>query len=316
MSGMFWEERKPSQAKTLLELVTLTILSLLYAMTVALGVFSWFSESPEDMGFDESLQDALDHYYPDQVAPPRWTYGIWLVIFAWQAGWILHAWSFTVRPTKQRTIHRGLYPTYMLVCALNIGWLYSFCNEQPELTVGLAAVLVLALGICVAFVVRRLYKIYPTLKFFQRADMGMTQIFAVNGLLLYLVWAIINTLLILGNILINSADVHVKTTTTIILSLVASLSLSYFVLENTILDRYLRYTVTVYPAIIWYMAGIVAENSDSIQDDGSERNNLCMIGLTVMAGVLFLLRVVLLVLFQFFRPVTEYEDSFEDIIPN
>ncbi len=314
--AMLWEHRTPSPAKTLCELLALATISLLCALNVAFGVYAWFGESPKDLGFEESLQDAFHRYYPAQIAPPWWNYGIWFAIYAWQAAWILHAWSFTVRPNKPRTIYPGLYPTYILACGLNIGWLYSWCNMHPELSMALMGLLVLALGISVALVVRYLYKIHPTLKFFQERDLVLTHILTVNGLMLYVAWAVVNTLLVLGYLLIEDADLHVKTTTTVVLSLLASLTLSYFILENTILDRYLRYTVTVYPVVIWYMAGIVAENWDSIQEDSTERNNVCMVVLTVIAIVLFALRAVLLTLFLLFRPIREYEETFDDIVPH
>ncbi len=312
---MFWEVRTPSRAKTFCEVFTLSLLSLLYVATVVLGVYAWFGESGE-LGFEETLQDAVDRYYPSQLAPPKWNYTIWLVIYGWQTVWILHAWSFTVRLRKPRTIYPGLYPTYMIVCALNIGWVYSWCTMHPELSMALMGILVLALGICITLVLRYLYKISPTLKYFQSQDIWLTRIVTVNGLVLFVVWAVISMLLNLGYLLVNDADVHPETTTTIILSLLASLTLSYFILENTILDRFLRFTVTVYPAVIWYMAGIVAENWDSIKEDATERNNLIMVVFTVVAVVLFLVRVLLLVLFAFFRPVSEYEESFDDIIPH
>lgn len=44
-----------------------------------------------------------------------------------------------------------------------------------------------------------------------------------------------------------------------------------FILENTLLDKYVRFIVSIYPVVIWALAGVFAENYDA---EEPSRNNI------------------------------------------
>ena len=137
----------------------------------------------------------------------------------------------------------------------------------------------------------------------------------LNSLVMYATWAVITTLLSSGHFLQEDADVHVDTTATVILSLIASICIAYFLLENTILDRFLRYVIAVYPVVIWTLAGMIADRWDSMRDDITERNNLIILSLSCVAMILFVLRLVLLIVFFFQRRIDEYDEGWEETVP-
>ena len=137
----------------------------------------------------------------------------------------------------------------------------------------------------------------------------------LNSLVMYATWAVITTLLSSGHFLQEDADVHVDTTATVILSLIAAICIAYFLLENTILDRFLRYVIAVYPVVIWTLAGMIADRWDSMRDDITERNNLIILSLSCVAMILFVLRLVLLIVFFFQRRIDEYDEGWEETVP-
>ena len=141
----------------------------------------------------------------------------------------------------------------------------------------------------------------------------VTRILVLNGLVAFSAWTTFVTLLNLGTVLQEKAGVHVDTSSTIILSLLGSIVFSYFLLENTILDRFLRHIFMVYPVMIWCLVGVMVQHWSL--ERMTERNHLFPLVLVSVFGLLIVSRIVLLLVFAFVRPVPEYEKG-HDTIPS
>lgn len=132
------------------------------------------------------------------------------------------------------------------------------------------------------------------------------------GTVAYATFSIIITLYALGAVLVKNAAVAEETVSTILLSLLSSLLVTYFLLENTILDRFLRYVFAVYPVVLWTLAGILAETWEGLSSD---RNQLFMLVLTCVTGALILARAILCGSYLCWRPLPDYEKEELEFLP-
>ena len=215
------------------------------------------------------------------------------MIYTWQCLWVIYAWSFVCRPSAPRTIFVGVYFGYILVYILNIAWIFVWGNEEVT---GSSVILIL---FNVVF--------YPLLAFFlSRADgaklydLWLTRILALNGLLFYTTWMTIASLLNLTIAVQYDADYDSSNAAYIALSLLLATVIFYFILENTLFDRFLRYAFAVYPVIIWALSAILAKKWSSNDPSGVNIFTLVLLLITI---VLALIRIVLFILFTVFRPL-------------
>lgn len=236
-------------------------------------------------------------YFYIQVTPAGWAFSIWGVIYTWQGLWIIYAWSFVCRPSVPRTIFTGVYFGYVLVCIANITWIFVWGNELVTVA---AAVLIM---FNIVF--------YPTIAmlafFLARAtsdaklyDVWLTRILVLNGLLFYATWTTIASLINLTAAVQYDADYNGSNAAYISLSLLTATVITYFLLENTLFDRYLRYVFAVYPVIIWALSAVLQKKWNS--DNPSGVNIFTMV-LLIVTVILAVLRIVLFILFTIFRPL-------------
>ena len=231
-----------------------------------------------------------------QITPAGWAFSIWGVIYTWQFLWVIYAWTFVCRPRTPPTIFTAVYYGYVLICILNSSWIFVWGNAEVS---GAAAILILFNLV-----------FYPTIAslafFLSRADgakvydIWLTRILVLNGLLFYATWTTIASLINLAAAVQYDGDVSGSTAAYIALSLLSATVLTYFILENTVFDRYLRYAFAVYPVIIWALSASLAKKYD--RDDPSGVNIFSLV-LLVVTIVLALVRILLFILFTFFRPI-------------
>lgn len=131
-------------------------------------------------------------------------------------------------------------------------------------------------------------------------DLWLTRILALNGLLFYATWTTIASLINLAAAVQYDADYSGSNAAYISLSLLTATVITYFLLENTLLDRYLRYVFAVYPVIIWALSAVLQKKWNSNDPSGV---NIFTLVLLIITVVLAILRILLFVLFMIFRPL-------------
>ena len=75
----------------------------------------------------------------------------------------------------------------------------------------------------------------------------------------------------------------------------------YFALENTVLDRFNRFVVMVYPIIIWGLIGIISKNW-GLQDPNV--TPVITLLLLVLVIILFAARIVMIICFAKYRQIS------------
>ena len=247
-------------------------------------------------------------FFPLQITPAGYTFIIWGFIYTWQAIYLFYVWTFVCRPQMQSTIFTGVYIGHSVVYGTTLIWLYVWGNLE------IVAACVIIILINIAF--------YPTIGMLvvyldrvksqaNKIDVVLTRIIPLNGFCFNATWTTIASLINLTGALEYRGGVDAQDAATISLSLLLVTLVVYFVLENTILDRYLRYVLSVYPVVIWALGGVLSIHWGQEEE---ERNSRFVLALLIIACLMLLARIALLILFTIFRPINDRKSKKQTIV--
>ena len=281
-----------------LHLALLIASTLAFVITVIInGILN--SSGASKFGVKDSIgQIGKDN--PVDILPAGWTFSIWIVIYSWQGAWILYAWTFvfSCRSSAIVPINKAIHALFVLSCALNITWLYLFGNEKFTAAFVLLLLLELTLDAMIGVATYTSYhQARELIDNGQKCDVILTQILLNNGIGIYETWITIAAQVNFAVVLQYVSDTSSSTAAIVALSIILAEMLTWFIAEITILDRFVRYTLTVYPVAVWALAGIISNNWD--KDEASSVLSLVAI---CIAGCLLVIRFVLAVIYHFTRP--------------
>lgn len=293
-----------STSMRILEVVGLSFTSIILLATFITNGLSATSD-PTKFGFKNQTGEISDQYYT-QITPAGWAFTIWGIIYAWQALWVLYGWSFVFRPNFKKTVNPLVYFFYAFANMCNITWIYLWGNLYPQAAFPFIVGIAMFLWTAAMIQVVHLYSLKPhsgsrPLKY----DYYITQLVVVNGLLIYGTWTAIASLINFDVVLSYFASASHATAATVALCILTVELLIYFVLENTLLDRYFRFIFIVYLVVIWALSAVISAHKDNT--DG-RRNFIFTAVLLGIAVLIFVIRIVLWVIFAFFRPLSKVLD--------
>ena len=207
------------------------------------------------------------------------------MIYAWQTLWIIYAWTFTCRPNEPPTIYAGVYVTYSIVNSFNVAWVYIWGNEH----VVAASVILILLDVAFYATIAQLFGYFNRVKAkASKVDTVLTYALPMNGLCFYATWTTIAALINLTAAVQTTTSISDADMATVSLTILLVLLITYFVLENTILDTYgFRNVYSVYPVVIWALTGVLVAQWGK---DGGWRNNSYTLALLLVAVVLFVVK--------------------------
>ena len=136
------------------------------------------------------------------------------------------------------------------------------------------------LEICLNFWITFVFCLYI------RWDLFWNRLLIQNGVALNATWVSIATLLSLASVTTYWAGVNQSTACTIVLSILTCEVLCYFILENFIFERYLRYTFTVWPVFIWALTASLLNNWDP-----SNANSIITAVLLALSSALYIIKI-------------------------
>ena len=292
-------------------------LGLLIASTVAFcatviinAILS--SNIARDVGVKESIgRVARDN--PVDILPATWTFSIWLLIYLWQGLWITYAWVFVFRASAINSVNKWIHALFIISCGFNIAWLFLFGNE--EFTGSFVVLLLLELTLDAMIGVASYTSYHQTQELIengQKWDVILTQVFLNNGISVYETWVTIAVQVNFAVALQYDYDVSRSVASIVALCIILVELGGWFIAEITILDRFVRYTLIVYPVVVWSFAGIIANN----YKEGEASSILAVVAICIACCVL-VARFVLTIVYHLKRPlhttvvvaVTEFEKS-------
>ncbi|XP_038664411.1 uncharacterized protein si:ch211-161h7.5 [Scyliorhinus canicula] len=263
--------------------------------------------------FHQSTGNVSKKYSTD-ITPAAWTFSIWGVIYIWQAGWLVYACSGLCRRDTLAWMPSVLpclfYLVWIINNLLNISWLFLWDRECI-----IAALIFLALITFTSYLIlflsyRALHLQRPWMQKYRKVDLWLVRILVQNGVAVYATWTTVATLINFAIVLTYSGGITTATSGTVSLSILAFkvvydqlliiIFARRFNLENFLFDKYVRYTLTVYPVIIVALSGSVDRNYNTLSPT---RNNIYIAVLLAAACIAFAARVAIVTWRHFKRPL-------------
>ena len=254
-------------------------------------VLNYASRDPTHGPFSHLFGNATtgevsDKFYIE-ITPAGWAFAIWALIYIWQAAWIIYSLTLLCRKDAPNVISPVLLVVYSLASVVNASWIVVWSHEWIQIS----SFLLFAISF---FLYGTLAKSYRTVnlgtKRIPKRDFIATQVLVNNGVALYATWCTIASLLNLAMAITYFHGVDQDVASTISLVILALEVVVWFSLENTILDKFVRYTLSVYPVVIWALSASINKNWDP-----AKRNSIISLILLAVACTLFVTRVVIVV---------------------
>lgn len=255
--------------------------------------------SHEKYGFPYTISNVSEMYFT-QITPANYTFGIWGLIYVCQIAWLVYGWTFFCRKTAVKTISSFTYIAYAIVNLTSIVWIYVWDNLYIKTASGMLFLCAISLYVTLGSAAYYLDSQTSTLTKTDPKDLYATRILVLNSIAIYMTWVTIASLIGLTVVLQYSTNIGAVAAGTTSLTVLGVLVMIYFILENTILDRYLRYVGIVYPVVIWALTGGVVAHWGK---DPSGQNAIITYVLLGASVLLFLVRIILWIVFAKSRPL-------------
>ncbi|KAM8945354.1 uncharacterized protein RCH25_048617 [Pelodytes ibericus] len=239
----------------------------------------------------------ISNKYNTGVTPSGWTFMIWNVIYAWQFFWFGYVLSLICRRSEMGWLYLkpnvfpiAFYAVWILNNVLNIGWLFLWDREHLIPALIFLGAIALTNYIVLFISHRAVFTHGDWLQRQRRVDLWLIRVFVHNGIAVYATWTTIATLLNFAVVLTYNGGYANSTSTTVALAILAFEVIVWFCLENFLFDKYVRYTITVYPVVIVALSGVLNNNYNAMSPDP---NHIFIAVLLAVACALFVARLVL-----------------------
>ncbi|KAG8009478.1 hypothetical protein GBF38_017786 [Nibea albiflora] len=297
-------------AKHNISLVTAILLALL--VFIVTMVFSALA-APGIYPFLASTGNISDEFVT-QITPSGWTFSIWSIIYIFLALVLVFALSGTCRKNAYGYVYcspailpHGFFVTWCLNLGLNTGWLFLWDRRLMPAALAFLILIALTNYIMIFFSCYGLHNYGAWLNKYHKVDLWLHRVLVQNGIAIYATWTTIASLVNLTIVLTNDGNMSQTDAGTLALSVLTVVLFVWFILENSVLDKHVRYILTIYPVVIWALTGVFTKNYDAA---APTRNNIFIAALLAVACTLFVSRVVLVIWKHVKKPF------FKDVSPD
>lgn len=287
--------------------LNITLILMTMATFVLTAIFNALAGSGAGVGsIFESTVGNISDKYDLYITPAGFTFSIWSVIYLWIALMLL----FFIISIFVKTDFGRLYmspqilsPSVTITMSvnfiLNLCWIFVWdrgVNDTNLIIV--AAIFLISIAITnilvIVFMTRNLDRHAHE---FQRGGplfwWGALYRFCLNGLAIYTTWTVIASLINLATALTYSGGVDQRAACLTSLSLLVIIHCTWFILENFVFDRYVRYILTQYLVVIWAVNGIRAEKMEDAAVPQDIKNFI--IAILIIAALTFVIRVAIFI---------------------
>ncbi|XP_070830782.1 uncharacterized protein [Chaetodon trifascialis] len=238
--------------------------------------------------------------YPTDITPAGWTFSIWGVIYTWLTLMVIYLTTYVFRGSwAQCLLPYAFYFSWLSSMVLNITWLVLWDKEMM-----LAALVVLVM-IAVSNYSALFFCCFATdryglwLQTYHRKDLACLRILVQNGLALYTTWTAIASL-INFSVVLQLWGVDRSTAATASLCILFGEVIGWFILENWVLDRWVRNILTIYPVVIVALVGNIWKHFNPADPT---TNAVFTVVLLVLVCVLLVFRVCTVIWRNYRRPL-------------
>ncbi|XP_071769152.1 uncharacterized protein LOC139922519 [Centroberyx gerrardi] len=263
--------------------IVIVLCAVVFMAVIAVNALAGAGKGP----FHSTTGNVSSRYETD-ITPAGWTFSIWGVIYTWLTLMVIYLTTYVFRGSWALCLlPLGFYGSWLASMVMNMIWLLLWDRELIMI-----ALVVLAL-IAVSNYSALVFCCYATdyyglwLQEYHRKDLACLKILVQNGLALYTTWTSIATL-INFSLVLNLWGVAKSTAATGSLCILFAELVGWFILENFVLDRWVRNILTVYPVVIVALVGNITKH---FHPADPSPNSVFMIILLVVTCVLLLVRV-------------------------
>lgn len=240
----------------------------------------------------------LDQYYLD-VTPADWTILLTPLIYIAQGVWLLYGVILSCRQTEEGPMY-ALYPVmppimyvvFSFSLACNVAWLLIWDKQYMEVALVFINLMTCTLYICLVVSVRRLNE-YGSMMMRAKLerDIWIIRLFVQNGLAMYACWGSVAAVFNFAIVLTYRTGLTAKRQevgSTVSLIIFTLEILSWFILDNFVFERLLRYLISPYVVIVTSLVGIITKNFEP-----AKRNSIYCAALLGLAILLTCIKLVL-----------------------
>ncbi|XP_028818342.1 uncharacterized protein LOC114769472 [Denticeps clupeoides] len=283
-------------------LVVLGLSLTVYILVVLLNALAGQGLAP----FLRKTANVSDEYNT-QITPSGWTFSIWGVIYSWLTGMLCYILSTTCRRNSYGYIYcsppvlpYGFFIAWICNMLFNLTWLLLWDRLQMIAAFIFLGLIAFTNYVALFFSCHGLISYGAWLNTYHKADLWLIRVLVQNGLATYTTWTTIATLINLNIVLAYDAGMSQSDAGTVALSILLVEACVWFILENFVFEKHVRYILTIYPVVIIALSGNMTKNYNHA---GPSRNGLFTAVLLALACVLFAARLILVLWRHFKQPL-------------
>nr|XP_020483577.2 uncharacterized protein LOC109978629 [Labrus bergylta] len=213
---------------------------------------------------------------------------------------VLYLTSYVFRGSwAQSLLPYAFYFCWLCNMVMNMIWLVLW-DRDAMLAALVVLILITISNYCALFFCCFATDYYGLwLQTYHRKDLFCLRALVQNGLALYTTWTSIASL-INFSLVLHLWGVDKSTAATASLCILFGEVVTWFILEHWVLDRWVRYILTVYPVVIVALVGNILKH---FNPDDPTPNSVFMVVLLVLACVLLLFRLCTVIWRNYWRPL-------------
>ncbi|KAA8580742.1 uncharacterized protein si:ch211-161h7.5 [Etheostoma spectabile] len=281
-------------AKHKISLVIAIALALIFfIITMVITALAGLGTYP----FLETTSNISDKYIT-QITPAGWTFTIWSIIYIFLASVLVYVLSGICRKNAYGYVYcspailpHGFYVAWCLNLSLNTAWLFLWDRKLMPAALAFLILLALTNYVMIFFSCCGLQNYGAWLNKYHKVDLWLHRVLVQNGVAIYATWTTIASLINLTIVLNYDANMSPTDAATTSLSVLTVVLFVWFFLENFVLDKHVRYILTIYPVVIWAVTGAFTKNNTA----DPTRNNIFTAVLLAVACATFAGRVILVI---------------------
>lgn len=279
--------------------VTIILLSVaVYIVALAINALAGAGKAP----FTESTGE-VSRMYDTEITPAGWTFSIWGVIYTWLLVMLIYILTWLCRRTSSGWMYEilpiGFFLSWIINMTVNIIWLFLWDRGLMVRALIVLALIAISNYLLIFFSCRGLSAHGNWLHQHHLKDLWGIRVLIQNGIAVYATWTTIATLLNFS-IVLHFSEITKTDAATVSLCILLFEVLGWFIVENFVIDRHVRYILTIYPVVIWALIGNISKNYDP---EAPGRNAKFTVGLLVLACLLFVCRVSMVIWKQKKQPL-------------
>ncbi|XP_039900445.1 uncharacterized protein LOC120741530 [Simochromis diagramma] len=247
--------------------IAIVLAVIFYIVTIVLSALAALGKHP----FLSTTANISDEFVT-QITPSGWTFTIWSIIYIFMGSGVLYVFAGIFRKYTPAAL------AFLILIALtNYAVIFFSCHG--------------------------LHNYGAWLNKYHRTDLLLHHLLIQNGIAIYATWTTIASLLNLTIVLTYDASTSHTDGATLALSVLSIVLIAWFILENSILEKYVRFIFSIYPTVIWALTGVFTKNYNTA---APTRNNIFIAALLGVACALCATRICLVIWRQMKKPL--YED--------